>query len=264
MKNILLYSILGCFMLLVSCENRSDIFKQNNTAPIILLADNELMDKSNDTLKVSMRYGESCTLYYAYNDNYNVKDSLLFATLIHEGKLHSLQVRRVANTNKIVIDNLLSKTTLTDTITKATIQVALEDYYHVQGSAWIELSVHANQSPTPHIEISQYNNMEYKISALQSTDAEQDDIVAYEYVIGSSMANELVYNQIGYESTAFNPYVPNANAGRAAKGGTYIVATPIHTIQHIFQENGSYGVSVRCKDAIGLWSKWKTQIIEVK
>lgn len=264
MKNRIVYSFLGLFLLLVSCENRSDIFKNNNTAPIILLADNELMDRANDTLKVCLRYGESRTLYYAYNDNYNVKDSLLFGILTHEGKVNSLQVRRMAKTNKIILDNLLPKTTLTDTITKATIHVGLEDYYQLQGSAWIEVSVLANQSPKPHIAISRCDSMEYKISAYASTDPEQDDIVAYEYVIGSSMATELVYNNIGYETEHFNPYIPNANAGRAAKGGTYIVSTPIHTIQHIFQEPGSYSISVRCKDAVGLWSKWETKLIDIK
>ena len=62
----------------------------------------------------------------------------------------------------------------------------------------------------------------------------------------------------------FNVYVPNANPGRAAKGGTYIVATPLQSVNHIFQETGTYSISVRAKDGIGLWSKWKTTQIEVE
>ena len=262
MKKYILYSLLVTIVSITSCENRSDIFKNTNTAPIVLLADNEWMDKANDTLKVSMRYGESCTLYYEYNDNYQVKDSLLFAIITHEGKPNCLQARRVAKTNKIVIDNLLPKTTLTDTITKTTIHIALEDYYHLQGSAWIEVSVKANQPPTPVFTIQKRDSMECKITTDKSTDVDGDKVVAYEYVIGSQLADELVYNEIGYETEDFNPYMPNANAGRAAKGGTYHVSTPITNIQHVFQQPGIYSVSVRCKDAIGLWSKWSTTLVE--
>lgn len=263
MQKYTLYSFVLLVLCCIGCENRNDIFKHTNTAPIILLADNELMDKANDTLRISMRYGETCTLHYAYNDNYGVKDSLLFATLIHEGKLNSLHARRVAKTNKIVVESLLPTTTLTDTITKATIHIALEDYYHIKGSAWIEVSVKSNQPPTPAFTVSMRDSMECKIEAQNSKDPEGDNIVAYEYVIGSQLADELVYNQMGYESEVFNPYTPNANAGRAAMGGTYIVATPIHTIQHVFQEKGHYSISVRCKDAVGLWSKWSTSYVEI-
>lgn len=262
MKKYLIFSLFTLLIALISCENRSDVFKDNNTAPVVLLADNENMDKANDTLIVQMRYGESFTLYYEYNDNYNLKDSLLFAVVTHEGKTNSLQVRRVGKSNKILIDNLLPLTTLTDTVTKATIHVALEDYYHLQGSAWIEVSVCANKPPTPVFHLEKRNNMECKIMAENSTDPDGDKIVAYEYVIGSQTADELVYNQAGYETEDFNPYVPNANAGRAAKGGTYIVATPISGVNHIFQQAGTYSVSVRCKDAIGLWSKWSTNKLE--
>jgi hypothetical protein len=64
MKKYLIFSLFTLLIALISCENRSDVFKDNNTAPVVLLADNENMDKANDTLKVQMRYGESLTLYY--------------------------------------------------------------------------------------------------------------------------------------------------------------------------------------------------------
>ncbi len=263
MKHIIIGLIVS-LLALTACENRDDVFKNNNTAPIILLADNEQMTGANDTLQASMRYGQSLTLYYEYNDNYAVKDSLLFGVMIHEGKQQSIVAKRIAHTNKICIENLQPSTTLTDSITKATIYIGLEDYYHVRGSAWIQLRVHANEPPIPTFSIHQRMPREYRISAQATTDPENDEIVAYEYVIGSQSADELVYNKAGYETADFNVYVPNANAGRAAKGGTYIIATPIQDINHVFQSEGMYSVSVRAKDKIGLWSKWYTQIIEVE
>ncbi|MBQ1176519.1 MAG: PKD domain-containing protein [Paludibacteraceae bacterium] len=264
MKKLIFGGLLAIVMLFAACENRSDVFKNNNTAPIILLADNEHMDLANDTFRLDMRYGEERILYYEYNDEYTVKDSLLFGIITHEGKQNALLARRIAHTNKIKIESLLPVTTLTDTITKATIQVGLEDYYQTQGSAWIKVSIHPNQPPTPSFIITQKEDREFRINAYNSTDPEKDAIVAYEFVIGSQDASELVFNQIGYETEDFNPYVPNANAGRAAKGGTYITATPIYSIYHIFQAPGTYSVSVRAKDALGLWSKWSTQQVEVE
>ena len=264
MKNTFYFMLLITLMGTLSCENRSDVFKDGNTAPIVLLSDNEEMDKANDTLQVSMRYGESCVLYYEYNDNYITKDSLVFGTSIYEGKQNSISVRRIAHSNKIVVENILPLNTLTDTITKAIIQVGVEDYYQVQGSAWIQVKIHANQPPAPTLSIEKRNSMEYKISAQKTTDPENDNIVAFEYVIGLPSAEEIVYNAIGYETDNFNVYTPNVNPGRAAKGGTYIVATPLQTIYHIFQSAGTYSVSVRAKDGIGLWSKWYTQQIEVE
>lgn len=264
MKKLLFSILTGCLLLLCACENRSDVFKDNNAAPIILLADNEHMDLANDTFYVNMRYGEKRTLYYQYNDDYQVKDSLLFGIITHEGKLHALNARKVANTNKILIESLLPTTTLTDTITKATIQVGLEDYYQTQGSAWIKVSVSANQPPTPSFNITQKENREYRIDASRTIDPENDSVVAYEFVIGSQDGSELVFNEMGYETDDFNPYIPNANAGRAAKGGTYIVGSPIYSVYHIFQAPGTYSVSVRAKDALGLWSKWSTTQLEVE
>ena len=264
MKNIIYSCLCGMCILLAACENRSDLFKNSNTSPIILLADNEHMDMANDTFLLSMRYGESHVLYYEYHDEYSVKDSLLFGIITHEGKLNSLLARRIANTHKIKVESLLPATTLTDTITEATIQVGLEDYYQIQGSAWIKVSIKSNQPPTPVFSVTKKENLEYRIDASKTFDAEKDEVVAYEYVIGSQDAGELVYNQMGYETEDFNPYVPNANAGRAAKGGTYIVSTPIQTVQHVFQAPGMYSVSVRAKDNIGLWSKWSTQQIEIE
>ena len=264
MKKLIFGSLCAIVLLLAACENRSDVFKDNNTAPIILLADNEHMDLANDTFRLDMRYGEERILYYEYNDEYAVKDSLLFGIITHEGKQNALLARRIAHTNKIKIESLLPVTTLTDTTTKATIQVGLEDYYQLQGSAWIKVSIHANQPPIPAFSITQKEGMEYRIDALSTCDPEKDAIVAYEFVIGSQDASELVFNQIGYETEDFNPYVPNANAGRAAKGGTYITATPIYSIYHIFQAPGTYSVSVRAKDVLGLWSKWSTQQVEVE
>lgn len=263
MKKLIISSVCA-LLLLAACENRSDVFKDNNNAPIILLADNEHMDMANDTLLINMRYGEETTLFYAYNDDYQVKDSLLFGIITHEGKLDAILARRVARTNKIKVESLLPITTLTDTITKATIQVGLEDYYQFKGSAWIKVSICSNQPPTPVFSITQKEDMEYRIDASKTTDPEMDDIVAYEFVIGSQDASELVFNEMGYETEDFNPYVPNANAGRAARGGTYIVASPIYSVYHIFQAPGTYSVSVRAKDALGLWSKWTTQQIEVE
>lgn len=262
MKPIII-GLMTCLLVLSACENRDDVFKNNNTAPVILLADNEQMMDANDTLQISMRYGQSLTLYYEYNDNYTIKDSLLFGVMIHEGKQQSISAKRIAHTNKIYIENLQPATTLTDSITKATICIALEDYYQVQGSAWIQLRVQANQPPVPSFRIHKKSQREYRISAQATSDPENDEVVAYEYVIGSQSADELVYNKPGYETENFNVYVPNANAGRAAKGGTYIVATPIQDINHVFQSEGMYSISVRAKDQIGLWSKWYTQIVEV-
>lgn len=264
MKNLLFSILLGVLLLLCACENRSDIFKDNNAAPIILLADNEHMDQANDTFLLNMRYGEKHALYYEYNDDYQLKDSLLFGIITHEGKLNALQARKVAKTNKILVESLLPVTTLTDTITKATIQVGVEDYYQTKGSAWIKVSIRANKPAVPVFSVSKKDGMHYRIDASKSNDPENDEVVAYEYVIGSQNASELVFNQMGYETDNFNPYVPNANAGRAAKGGTYIVSTPIHTVQHIFQAPGMYSVSVRVKDALGLWSKWSTTQLEVE
>ncbi len=98
---LLLISLIGT----LSCENRNDVFKDGNTAPIILLADNEAMDRANDTLQIDLRYGESCVLYYEYHDNYLPKDSLIFGTLIYEGKQNSITARRIAHTNKILVEN---------------------------------------------------------------------------------------------------------------------------------------------------------------
>ncbi len=264
MKKLLFSILTGALLFLCACENRSDVFKDNNAAPIILLADNEHMDLANDTFYLNMRYGEKHLLYYQYNDDYQVKDSLLFGIITHEGKLNALQARKVGQTHKILIESLLPTTTLTDTITKATIQVGLEDYYQSRGSAWIKVSICANQPPTPSFTIVQKENKEYRIDASSTIDPENDNVVAYEFVIGTQDASELVFNQMGYETKDFNPYVPNANAGRAAKGGTYIVASPIYSVYHIFQAPGTYSVSVRAKDALGLWSKWSTKLVEVE
>lgn len=264
MKHTFYFLLLISLMGTLSCENRNDVFKDGNTAPIILLADNEAMDRANDTLQIDLRYGESCVLYYEYYDNYLPKDSLIFGTLIYEGKQNSITARRIAHTNKILVENLSPINTLTDTITKATICIGLEDYYQAQGSAWIQVRVHANKAPVPQIDIEKKGEMEYRISAQKTTDPENDNITAFEYVIGSQAAQELIFNEIGYETENFNVYVPNANPGRAAKGGTYIVATPLQSVNHIFQEKGTYSISVRAKDGIGLWSQWKTKQIEVE
>ena len=82
--------------------------------------------------------------------------------------------------------------------------------------------------------------------------------VAYEYLFDG----EIKYNQSGWENDDKASY--NANPGQAAKGGYYIISTPVTRVNHEFQTEGEHRLAIRCKAESGIWGKWTQYKVNTK
>jgi len=114
-----------------------------------------------------------------------------------------------------------------------------------------------NEPPVPSIKLDLIKDMEYMISSDKTTDPDGDTIVAYEYLIDGTID----YDRSSYEVE--NPNSISPNPGMAASEGTYIISTPLTSVKHAFQTAGTHIIAVRAKDALGLWSKWNTVVVNL-
>ena len=252
-------------LVLSSCEKREDLLEHKNTAPKIWLSYSETMENAEDTLSVHIQHGEKIELYYQLEDNAVLKDSLYFTLVPPKGYEDFQGIACYNGTqNKIIIESKTESTTLLPETIQLKIVIGVKDYYNQPGNSVIYLFIDSNQPPIPVIEYKKKENGDYTISAEKSYDPENKKIRAYEYLIGSQSCQELIFNEAAYEIPNPSRGQACANPGRAGKGGTYIIATPLSQVDHVFQATGIYSINVRVQDELGLWSKWKTEYIEIK
>ncbi len=256
LKNILFATLIAAA--LMACESRKDIYEQKNTPPSVTLG----TDKKQ-SLDVTLRHGSDVVIDYTVEDNFmGESDSITVSVINNDGPLCSIQASLDKNNKKLrLLSNDPKQFNPEQGDSKVTVYVSAFDYYNKKTTAQVNLTMHVNMPPTPSFLMSKADgtsSLEYVINASSSSDIDFDNIVAYEYIIGG----EIMYNQPGYETTVNNVY--NINPGQAAKGGTYIISTPLKSINHIFQATGNYKIAVRCKDALGMWSNWIEKEITIE
>ena len=112
--------------------------------------------------------------------------------------------------------------------------------------------------PMPVLEVSDVEGhpMERVLSLKKSYDKD-GEVKKYEYCIDG--------NVVEYQKTddRFESKEGIWQGGKAAYGGTYIIATDKDEVKHAFQTEGRHMIYYRCMDNLGAWSTWRSEEISV-
>lgn len=249
-----LIGLLSVTAVFSSCENRTDIFKQRNIAPkVIVSTTSGVFTDSLQTLDISIRHGNEITIYFDdVDDKEIIGDNKFEYSVVSTAPAIDIEYELFQAEQKLVIRDKIASESSIDYPLWHTIKIYVTDYYGDQGFATITLSSVSNKAPQPTIKLTKLEGMEYTVSAETTTDPDGDNIVAYEYSIDPTSID---YSFGGYESVIGH--------GNGALGGTYIVSTPLTSIKHAFQTTGTHTVNIRAKDSNGLWSKWSMLTVEI-
>lgn len=251
------YIIISFLLFLTACESREDIFELRNEAPIMKIGRTDDVSKSQDTLVFNSRYGDDIVFYYHIKDDFLAdKAKISYSVFPLTQTELSLEFEQILPNKIIIKDGQDNKVIKADY--KAEIDIITTDFYGKTYSNKITIIKTCNKAPKPIFNVKKDDNNDYIIDATASIDANGDKIVSYEYLIGG----EIMFDKEGYETTETGKYC--INPGHAARYGTYIVNSPLNNIKHVFQSAGVYEVAVRCKDSIGMWSKWSKQEITIQ
>lgn len=260
MKTLKYIHIVLLMLLFVSCETRKDIFHQFNTAPQVYLnTQAREFSEKRSSVDILLKHGCQQTVFFDFTDDYTSSGiKVEYAVLSENSQASYITCTMDIDARKVVIKDTLSPTTVNDKVLKYTVKIMVSDYYGDKGEAIINIADYDNLPPEPVITCSHIQNLEYKIDASASFDSEGDDIIAYEYLIDG----EITTSESGYEnlSDAFCLF----NPGMAGKYGTYIISTPLKVVKHAFQTTGTHIIYVRVKDSLGLWSGWKSVVIDIQ
>ncbi|NCC98214.1 MAG: hypothetical protein EOL95_00725 [Bacteroidia bacterium] len=249
-----------CFAIcFTSCESRVDLFHTLNKSPKICLSEG-LRDFSDSLQNINLiiRHGEEKIVYFDYEDDFLGNESAVtYAVLNIQGTQDYISYELYPEAGRLVIKDILPTATLLDKIVKMTITVYVSDYYGDKGEAVINLLSCDNEPPIPNIKLTLIKDMEYVVSSDQTIDPDGDNVVAYEYLFDGTID----FDKPGYEIETQMSVSPNP--GMAASEGTYIIATPLSSVKYAFQSAGTHIIAMRAKDALGLWSKWSTIVVDL-
>lgn len=241
-------------LLLTSCETREDINSNKNQSPEVYLSIEKKGDyvvELVDTVKMS----ESAVYYFKSLDDSNLG---LVHTIDLEFLDKNLEIKDSVSvilnesTNQLLVENVLNYKKVNQDFYSFNIYLTVTDIYGLTSMAKLTIILIPNRPAVPVAEFYQISNTEYEISAKNSYDVDNDEIVAYEYLI----EGKVIYNKPGYEGEYET--LANPNPGHAGTGGTYIISTPLSSIKHDFQIEflSDFKVYIRVKDSRGLWSSW--------
>lgn len=277
MKKKAVFIIAATAMFLTACESRDDVFSRVNQSPSILISLSPDFPDSTSELDIKMRFGEKLNVYYRVNDeNSGFKDGTPYCFRL-QNETRELQLADASaveysdmvkslvenqfwvddphNESYVCLHSSANPRERLATDIRYTFALTCEDVYKKKGEAIIRVTMSENRAPVVALSASQAyvddfyageNYTEgygYLISAEASADPEGDEIVAYEYLFDEGDVT-LTQERETYQD------------GLAAKGGTYITATALSSVYHVFQSTGDVRVYARAKDSEGLWSAW--------
>ena len=275
-KNIA-YLILAAVML-TACESREDVFSHRNQTPEVLLSLSPDFPDTTAMLDVYMRFGEQQKVFFRLNDDnlLNLENPFSASYTAQIVDAVAVDGDRAATLKKdlevAVVENMIVLTSTTPERTrlssavKYTVVLTCRDAYEVEAQGIVTLFVSENRAPQVSVSYERidvndkYMGEDYtagygfKVSALASVDPDGDEIAAYEYVFGSD--NEVELTTESKED--------NYGTGAAARYGTYIKATTLGEVYHVFQAAGPVKIFVRAKDSKGMWSAWKTVTFNIE
>lgn len=251
-------------LLLASCESREDIFKKTSSGPEIYFSESPAMTNATQSVDDTLRYGESLDYYYKIENYYEAASEIkvvqdasnAIEMNFKKGPEFTFEIDEERGLIRLTETN--EKTKMNSEKLTAKFSVIATDYLGLESVASFNITAVSNRPPVPVISVTKLSGNDYTISAADSYDPEGDGIILYEYAIGST----LEYNEEGYDEdrTDSGFYI---NALHAAKGGTY-QSVNLTSINHVFNDLGVYEISVRCKDGLGMWSKWTTESFTIE
>lgn len=255
----LLFALAAC---LSSCESREDIFKKSSKSPVLhLYKDAGMSGVTTTTLKDTLRYGGSKVIYYEIEDEQEISEDIEIGILRVENSaampdlLYSIDSK-----NKTISFTEKSESSRRSPSSNVvTLLLRVTDYFGKDGLSYVDLCVMPNREPKPQISIEKISGYDYDllISSAGSYDPDGDEIVLCEYAINSKPT----ISGGGYEED--NPLL---KPGYATKDGTYIIGDSVvglvSEVKFVNNLRRDVEVAVRCKDALGLWSAWKTVTYE--
>jgi len=169
MREILILPII--FMILLSCDNREDIFKQNNTKPYVGLKSASGVEEYSQTLVDTFKTGtDGYEAKIKIEDNHSF-ENLDIQFLFEEDKEGEIQIE----------DSILLYTPNNPGL--HSVQIRVIDPYGTTGDAYLILKVYDNYPPIPALTFSKLNNGNYRVNASASYDPD-GEIVKYEYEYG--------------------------------------------------------------------------------
>lgn len=270
-----LFMILTAVVLLTACESREDVFKHRNGTPVVRLSTtSEFVDAAN-VIDVKMRLGDQKKVYYQIEDD-NLKNleqpfkmsytaQFTDTVIVDEALANNIKNNLVVSfaDNQIVLTSSTNKKQRLGSDIKYTVTLTCADAYNVETKAVINLMVTENKAPKIALKYeiadiddiiggtTYFDGWGYKISLFNSVDPDGDEIVAYEYAFDANLETAAMSDNYDVDAT------------KGASGGTYIHATTLNEVYHVFQSSGSHKISVRAKDSLGLWSAWQTTDIHL-
>ena len=273
----LAYIILAA-VVLTACESREDVFSHRNQTPEVLLSLSPEFPDTTATLELAMRFGEQRKVYFRINDD-NLQDrenpfsasytaQIVDAIAVDGGKADRLKKDLEVSVveNMVVLTSTTSERERLSSPVKYTVVLTCRDAYDVETQGIVTLLVSENRAPQVSVSHEPIDINDkymgddytsgygYKISALASVDPDGDEIVAYEYAFGGD--NEVELTTESKED--------NYGTGAAARYGTYIKATTLGEVYHVFQAAGPVKIFVRAKDSKGMWSAWDTTTFNIE
>lgn len=260
-------SVLLLASVMVACESREDWYERINPAAKIYLSEVGNDEQTpNDTISVSLRFGEEKNIKYSVNDNFSLTDNYIFYYNDVEGGKFSMY--QDMDNHYLRIKSLTNALEQDSKVYEYKVPVYVKDYYEKVTYALIKVTLKANQAPIPDMDYSALTSdgangkYEYDFSAEGSSDPDGDDVVAYEYLFdGTPRKSKYAFI---YETDKEGNEITNHLPSNAAYGGTYIYATKLSAVKHAFQSTGNHTVHIRCKDSQGCWSEWKEWKITIK
>lgn len=158
--------------------------------------------------------------------------------------------------NYQVHNHLFASDTAPALISKTMMVVDLNLGLYDKRNLYFTASLWGDCPPMPVLEVGAVDGhpMERVLSMAKSYD--KDGFVQkYEFCIDGNIAP---YN---VQSPRFEEIEGVWQSGKAAYGGTYIVATALSEVRHAFQSEGEHTIYYRCMDNAGGWSTWREEII---
>ncbi len=138
----------------------------------------------------------------------------------------------------------------------------------ISRDAYVKVNYWSEDTPVPILEAKPITGqpMAWTLSLKNSYDTD-GEVKKYEYCIDGNVT------QYSHDIPHFEAYKHYGKkhveetiweGGKAAYGGTYITATELSEVKHVFQTKGEHKIYYRCMDNLGLWSLWQCETIEIE